>query len=372
MRCVQLINELNINIKQLDEKKQQTDYKIKYIIEYIKLWLLVNINRPNITDLNFVDCMCNAGIYQDGDFCTSMEILILFLDAASLHPDKRFNLFVNDKDEDKMKICSKIIEKLLSEKRPFNLNIIKSACDVNDYLHNFDLFDKYFRYGGATVMFVDPYDFGTVIIDRIKGFIDRYYSEVIFNFFISDYVRNKIDKRIRRCIGDAGISNKEELIEYIVRNLKVGKMQFVFSYQFKTSTNTELYQIIFATPHIKGLEVLKDALWKTFNGKFFHRNYDVNPQQTSLFTEDDDRQLLLDIHANAARDLAEQNFAGQTVSYEHIERFLIEKTMLRTTDFLRSVLKPLIKKGHVIKQGIPKNKSNYKSDRYTFVKGKHI
>jgi len=63
MRCFHLINELNINLKQLDEKKQQTDYKIKYIVEYVKLWILVNVSRSNVTDLNFVDCMCNAGIY---------------------------------------------------------------------------------------------------------------------------------------------------------------------------------------------------------------------------------------------------------------------------------------------------------------------
>jgi len=297
---------------------------------------------------------------------------MLFVNAANLHPDKHFNLFVNDKDKNKMDICGRIVEKLLSEKSPLNLNVIKNTLDVNDYLQDFNLFDRYFGYGGATIVFVDPYDFGTVIIDRLTSFIDRYYCEVIFNFFISDYVRNGIDKRIRGCIGDVLISDKEELIAYIVCSLKVGKMQHVFSYQFRTSTNTELYQIIFATPHIKGLEVLKDALWKTFKGKFFHRNYDVNPQQMSLFTDNDDRQLLLDIHASAAKDLLQQKFAGQTVAYEQIKQFLTENTMMRTTDFLRSVLKPLIKQRLVIKQGIPKNKSNYKNDEYTFIKGKYI
>lgn len=372
MNCIHIVKEMSINIKHLDEKKQQTDYKIKYIVEYVRLWLLVNVHRPNITDLNFVDCMCNAGIYQDGDLCTSMEILILFIDAAKRHPDKRFNLFVNDKDKTRTELCSKIAEKLLFENNSSNLDVIVSSLDVNDYLEDYPSFDRYLGYGGATVMFVDPYDFGTVIIKKLTSFIDRYYCEVIFNFFISDYVRNGIDTRIRNCVGDAEISNKEELIEYIGCSLKVGKIQYVFSYQFRTSTNTELYHIIFATPHIKGLEVLKEALWKIFNGKFFHRNYDQNPQQMSLLTEDDDRELLLDIHASAARDLLQHNYAGQSVPYEKIERYLSEKTMMRTSDYLRTVLKPLIEKGYAIKQGIPKNKSNYKNDSYTFIKGKHI
>ncbi len=367
MKCIHLINELNINLKQLDEKKQQTDYKIKYIVEYLKRWLLVNVHRTNITDLNFVDCMCNAGIYQDGDLCTSMEVLVLFMNAANLHPDKRFNLFINDKDKARIDICSKIVEKLKPARNISNLNIIKSTLDINDYLQNFSLFDRYFGYGGATVVFVDPYDFGTVIMERLTSFIDRYYCEVIFNFFISDYVRNGIDARIRGCIGDAAITNKEELILFIVSSLKTGKMEYVFSYHFRTSTNTELYQIIFATPHIRGLEVLKDALWETFNGRFFHRNNETNPQQLSLFTDSDDRQILLNIHASAAKDLLKKRFAGQTVAYEKIEQLLIENTMMRTTDFLRSILKPLIESRQIIKKGIPKSKSNYKGDKYTFI-----
>ncbi len=369
MEWTYLINELNINKKQLDEKKQQTDYKIKYIIEYMIRWLQVNVHRPDITDINYVDCMCNAGIYQDGDLCTSMEVLLLFVNIASLHHDKRFNLFINDKDKTRTDICSKIAEKLLCVKEHSNVNIYINSLDVNQYLQDFSLFDKYFRYGGATVLFVDPYDFGTVIIDRLTSFITRYYCEVIFNFFISDYVRNGIDRRIRTCIGDVKISNKEELIAYIVSCLKVGKMQYVFSYQFRTSTNTELYQIIFATPHIKGLEVLKEALWETFNGRFFHRNYETDPKQITLFTDDDDRQVLLSTHARLAKELLQKNFSSHTVAYEQIELFLTENTMMKKTDFLRSVLKPLIEKRLVIKQGIPKNKSNYKDDMYTFIKG---
>jgi hypothetical protein len=43
--------------------------------------------------------------------------------------------------------------------------------------------------------------------------------------------------------------------------------------------------------------------------------------------------------------------------------------MMRNTDFLRSVLKPLIAEGTIIKQGITKKKSNYKGDEYAFMKG---
>lgn len=68
MNFFSLIDELGIEQGHLDAKKQQTDYKIKYVVEYVERWLLVSVNRPEVTNINFVDCMSNAGIYQDGDW----------------------------------------------------------------------------------------------------------------------------------------------------------------------------------------------------------------------------------------------------------------------------------------------------------------
>ena len=73
-----LINELQINKKLLDDKKQQTEYKIRYIVEYIRLWLIISSEREGIKNINFIDCMCNAGIYADGDLGTAIEVLLLF------------------------------------------------------------------------------------------------------------------------------------------------------------------------------------------------------------------------------------------------------------------------------------------------------
>jgi len=244
--------------------------------------------------------------------------------------------------------------------------------DVNEYLTQYQLFCHYFDYNEAGILFVDPYNFRTVILEKLTKFIERYYCEVIFNIFTSDFVRNGIDEGIRKCIGDTAISNKEELISYIVQSLMVGKMKHSFSYDFRTSTNTELYQIIFVTPHIKGLMALKEALWNTFNGKYYHRNYEENPQQVSFLTMDDDRQMLLDEHAGKAMLLLQNEFKGKTTTYNDIEKYLLEKTMLLPTHTIRNVVKPLVSQGIVQKQGLPKSKANYKEDMYYFIEGKHV
>ena len=93
------IKTLNIDTNQLDEKKQQTSYKIKYVKEYIIGWLQVSVNRENIKYINFIDCMCNAGIYKDNDLGTSMEVLQIFIDSASKFTSKEFHIYLNDYDK---------------------------------------------------------------------------------------------------------------------------------------------------------------------------------------------------------------------------------------------------------------------------------
>ncbi|WMJ77862.1 three-Cys-motif partner protein TcmP [Sedimentibacter sp. MB35-C1] len=367
MNCINFIDSFNIDKKILDNKKQQTEYKIKYVVEYIRLWLIISSERKNIKNINFIDCMCNAGVYEDGDLGTPIEVFLLFIESAKLHPNKKYNIFLNDKNYDRINIIVQLLN-YLNKDNIHNLNIFISNDDVNVYLKKYDEFNKYLKYNASTVLFVDPYDFGTVVIDNMKNFLNSYYCELIFNFFSSDYVRNGIDARIRKCIGNVDIKNKDELIKFIEKSFRTGKIQHVFSYKFKTSTNTEIYQIIFATPSYKGLDVLKSSLWDVFNGRFNHRNFKKDESQLSIFTEEDDKNFLLETHANEAKSMLLSEYKGMTVPYSAILVFLAEKTMMKESQFLKSVVKPLVKEGKIKKCGNVSRKSNYKDDSYDFVK----
>ena len=98
--------------------------------------------------------------------------------------------------------------------------------------------------------------------------LQKHYCELLFNFFISDYVRNihQDAGRIAKCLGGERIETKDDLITYMRKQLRVGHIKHLFSYQFRTEKNVELYQIVFATPSSRGLEKLKEALWKVFKG----------------------------------------------------------------------------------------------------------
>lgn len=368
MKYTHLTGELDIDIGQLDEKTLRTGYKKKYIAQYLARWLHVNSGRREITDLNFIDCMCGAGINKAGDLSVSMEALALFAKAAAVHKDKRFNLFINDKDKIKTGICGRIAQKLLSDKKRSNINIFINNLDVNDYLQGLHLYRKYFN-SGASVLLADPNDFGIVKVSRLSHFVTRYNCDAIINLFLGEYAPDGIDNRIRSCIGNAPVTNKDELIAHIAQSLKAGKIKYVFSYRFEAPGSDGLYQVIYATPQIKGIDAMKDALWETFDGDFYRRDFETEPKQLSMFAEDDEIEALLSVHARAAKRMLHEFFAGRTVDYGQIEMFLTENTMLKKADFLNCALRPLIEKRLVVKQGAGENKLTFKDDEYTFAGG---
>lgn len=367
MNLLDRFSEMGINPRWLTKKKQQTNKKIEYVREYIRQWSYVMLERDSISTVNFIDCMCNAGVYRDGDCCTVIEVLLVFLDMAPHHPNKRFNIWCNDIDPKKIEVLEKVVALLPKNSQ---VNVYSQTADVNACLDALSgdtkISRKIFEYGNATVLYVDPFDFGTVEIPKISAVLQKRYCELLFNFFISDYVRNADadDGRLAKCLGGNSFKTKEELIAYMRDQFRVGYIKYLFAYQFRTQKNVELYQIVFATPNQRGLEKLKDALWNVFNGAEFHRNQ-VETGQTSFFTEKDEEDSALRTYASEAKSILCDKFAGQTVGWSEIESYLVEHTMLKESQILTHVLKPLIECGKVIKQN-SSGKRNYKKDSYSF------
>lgn len=363
MNLLDKFEMLEIDMNLLTDKKQQTNYKIKYVSEYAKLWSIISAERDDVTEITFIDCMCNAGVYKDGDCCTAIEVFNIFKEAARLHKNKTYNLYLNDIESDSIS-CTKRIIQYLSNDSVTNLKVHTDNLDVNVYLERLAADNIIFSYGKTVVLYIDPYDFGTVNIPIVSKVLKNNYCEVIFNFFISDYVRNikKDSNRIGKCINNEKVETKEDIINYMRKSLSVGKIKYFFAYQFKTITNVELYQIIFVSPNIKGLEKLKEVLWRVFDGKEFYRNQEETAQM-SLFTEEDETQMRLDSYAYEAKELLYQSMAEKEMSYEEIEALLIENTMLMQSHIINNVLKPLINEGKIKKMGHVSTR-NYKADTY--------
>lgn len=359
----------------LDEKGEQTTYKIKYVTRYVRQWALIEVNRKEIQQINFIDCMCNAGVYKDSDACTALEVIGIFNELAKQFPSKRFVVYLNDINSKRIDNFNKIYQKHIVPQKSLNLLVYLKDKDVNDYLDMIIASSQnkqgLFAYGKCNLIYVDPYNFGTVQISKLHNILEKNYCELLFNLFTSDYVRNiaKDTGRIQKCLGGFKPATKDEFINYVVNELRVGHIQYTFAYSFHTVKNVELYQILYATPNIRGLEVLKDSLWDVFDGEEFHRNHapkisDV--EQISMFDDEDPKEQRLREYAQEARRIICEEFKGQIVEYAVIEQKILEETMLKDSQIIEPVLKPLIDEEKIRKCNNVR-KTNFKKDSYAFI-----
>lgn len=359
----------------LDEKGEQTTYKIKYVTRYVRQWALIEVNRKEIQQINFIDCMCNAGVYKDGDACTALEVIGIFNELAKQFPSKRFVVYLNDINSKRIDNFNKIYQKHIVPQKSLNLLVYLKDKDVNDYLDMIIASSQnkqgLFAYGKCNLIYVDPYNFGTVQISKLHNILEKNYCELLFNLFTSDYVRNiaKDTGRIQKCLGGFKPATKDEFINYVVNELRVGHIQYTFAYSFHTVKNVELYQILYATPNIRGLEVLKDSLWDVFDGEEFHRNHapkisDV--EQISMFDDEEPKEQRLREYAQEARRIICEEFKGQIVEYAVIEQKILEETMLKDSQIIEPVLKPLIDEEKIRKCNNVR-KTNFKKDSYAFI-----
>ena len=370
------------NISNLQQKDitNITKHKIDYISDYVYNWSIVGVNFPECTQINFIDCMCNAGIYKDSTLTTSMRTLQIFVQYAKKYPNKMFNLFLNDYDSKRIEVIKKLSSKINSESLK-NINIITENMDVNEFLDTFNSkYSQCLGYGAFTILFVDPYNFGTVKIKKLQEFSDKNYSEIIFNYFSSDYTRNKNNlfalakkESIKKSMEDVP-GYYEKMTDIQVMNLiqdyfKTSKIKYSFAYQFRTKKNVPLYSIIYSTPNIRGLEKIKDSFWKVFDGNSFFLNYEENDnvlektQQIQLF---DDKNINVLYYSKEAQDKLIEKYQTKEVSYDNINIYILENTMLKKGQIIRDVIKPLVENGKIIKRDI-KSKKDFAHDLYYIV-----
>lgn len=368
--------DLEIDEAILTKKKEQTHYKIEYVRKYVEKWIHVASNMKDTDNIVFIDCMCNAGVYYDGDLTTSMEVLKIFLDNAKKYPNKKFLLLLNDKYESSIENTKKIISYIVNNPDYKNINNVKydaTYLDVNVYLEMILLNNKYkmLSYKNTMkILYVDPYDIGTVKVKNVKLFVEKIYSELIYNISTFDYKLNSSqDKgRIKKALGTLYDSSKN-LVENISNVFLSGtKLQYKFSYSFKNVKNSEVYQIIFLTPHIRGLELLKDTVWGVFGAESYYSTYNENvkSQNTEQLSLISIETLKKNSFVEEAKEmvLSNKNFIDKEITYIDIESFILENTILTKGMIISDIIKPLIADNKLKKQNKDIRKNNFKEGIY--------
>ena len=355
--------------KLLDPKENHTTKKVELLRSYMDLYIQVQAHRDKILEIDFIDAMCNAGIYSDGDLCTSMEVLDIFIENAARYANIHFSLFINDIDPDRVKCSIWIFEKIIAgydssiRKR---ISLHTANKDVNEYLSDGKDFPKSAIYR-AQVAWLDPYNFGTIKIDSILDFLRDRYCELFYNVFTSDFSRNYVTGNIPTDKLDIDIdiiSDTDKLMQWIQGILKVaGEIQYCFAYPFHNLKNVEMYKILFATPNIAGLRKFKEVLFNVFEGHPMHSNRtQYSDVQPSLFGEEETKMYAEEAGQEAIKPFLDK-FAGKEIGYSEIELFILESTILPEHQIIENFIKPMVRNGYIMKMN-KEGLRNYKKDMY--------
>jgi hypothetical protein len=106
----------------------------------------------------------------------------------------------------------------------------------------------------------------------------------------------------------------------------------------RNKNNATDYFLFFATNSAKGMEKMKEAMWRVDESGEVRCSDATNPAQTLLFTPAPD--------FGALRRLIVERFAGQEVSVGEIEEFVLADTPFKTTHY-KKLLAELEKEGWI-------------------------
>lgn len=317
----------------------------------------------------FVDGFAGPGEYKGGEVGSPL----IAIEVATKHQqllankDLRF-LFIEENAA-----RHEHLEELIEERRSSHLIPENVHCwvvhgtfeqEMNSVLNSLDNNPL----APAFVM-IDPFGPGGVPYDLIQRLASYRQTELLISFmyesvsrFLSrpefechlDQLFGCPDWRAALDIADA--ARKRSYLHGLFKTqLERAGMEHVRSFQMLDSGGRTEYFLFFATHHVKGMEVMKDAMWNIDPSGAYRFSDATNPDQPRLFDQPDYAALRVDVRAE---------FSGRSASIAEIERFVTLKTHFRKAHLRDGVLKPLEEEGLI--------EVTDRKKRRTYPPGSHI
>ena len=180
-----------------------------------------------------------------------------------------------------------------------------------------------------TFVFIDPFGWSGFTIKTLSRLLKYEKCEVLVTFmdgfemrFLDESKENSHNElfaseewKVARDL--PGNERVIFLLNLFVKQLKsIGKVKYVRTFSM-IDGKRHIYDLVFATNGLKGLEVMKEAMWK------------VDPRGLYIFSDTTVRQTFLtnlSSHFPEISDLIYEKFKHKTVSREEVHDFVIAET----------------------------------------------
>ncbi|MGW4504931.1 three-Cys-motif partner protein TcmP [Streptomyces sp. NPDC004436] len=303
----------------------------------------------------FLDGFAGPGAYENGEPGSPL----IALDALLKHtyfPQMRcqFLFIFCEADPRRFESLKGLIEAFKVENSPWPSNVKVQAVNsefaqtATDLLEHLDTQKKRLA---PTFAFVDPFGFSGLPMKLLADLLSFRRCELFVNYMgdpISRFAGNaRVEHHLTDLFGTdeykeaATLKGKERqqfLHDLYQRQLsEVCGLTYVQSFAMINRIGHIGYYLFHGTRDVKGVELMKDAMWKVDPGGGFTFS-DRLAGQDVLFTESD-------IDVTPLRSALLENFRGRTVDIAKLEEFTLINTPYRKTHLRKPVLSPLEKEG---------------------------
>jgi three-Cys-motif partner protein len=344
-----------------------TAAKHEILRRYLGAWYPKLANQGFHGRLVFLDGFCGPGIYKGSEKGSPIIALETLVDHAAFSKwSKTEFLFVFfDDDSRRVDRLDEVLVDFWAARggQPKNVNVITEHQDFASGAESIlaSLGDKKLA---PTFAFIDPFGVKGVPMQLIAQLLAFDRCEVFFNFIYETGVCRWLDELPQHmddlfgtpdwsaASGLSGEARKTHLMELYRAQLgSVAKFKYRQAFEMVNSRGRTAYYLIYGTRSIDGLKAMKYAMWKV-DPSGGVRFSDRLAGQNVLFEEDH-------LVAGPLRTAIVEEFAGQTVTVDAVEHFVLAETPYRETHYKKRVLKPLEDEGKLMSPTVGRKRGTY-------------
>lgn len=310
---------------------------------YLGAWLPI-LSHGGYRDIAYIDGFAGPGSYTGGEEGSPL----IAIRAMASHPTPiRSNCVFHfvELDPSRAQALATNIDGLLNELgRPSNLR-----CCV--YQEKFETAYSKIRTqltsagNPPTFAFIDPFGWTGMPFKIVSDLIRRPSGEVLINFMFEEINRflahpdqvDNFDETFGTngwtgCVSLRGSDRNRGLRDLYAAQLNNAGAKHVRYFEMRNSRDATDYYLFFASNKLRGLEKMKEAMWKVDESGTFAFSDATDPNQTVLFAEP---------HFDLLKRQIVTRFSRQRASIERIKEFVLAETAFRETHIKGPVLKPM-------------------------------
>ena len=243
--------------------------------------------------------------------------------------------FFIEKDPKRAQVLKTVLKSRFANLPPNIKYVVEGAEFAPTFEHVLDELEKHGANLAPTFAFLDPFGFSGLPMKLIERMMKCEKCEVLVTF-MAGFIRRFLDEWREPALNELystddwkkanEITDPDERLRFLInlyeKQLKhVGKVQYVKSFGMIGKQNQIIYFLVFGTKHWKGLEVMKEAMWKVDKTGSYRFSDLSDPRQIYLIDYETQPYWV-----PSAADLVYRKFRGQIVAEEEIHKFVVIET----------------------------------------------